>query len=99
MKKLLRPLTGILTAVFLVSCASPYQAQMQAVYNARMTGNMSESEYRARMNDLHVADAGWQQQTANNAATAAAIIGVAALGVAVANDNCHYGYRHGGYCH
>ena len=94
MKKLLRPLGLLLTAVFLVSCASPYQAQMQAVHNAYASGNMSESEYRQRMNDLSIADAGWQQQNAN-AATAAAVVGVAALGIAAAHDHHHHGYYHG----
>ena len=105
MKKLIRPIAGILTALFVVSCASPYQAQMQAVQNAYASGNMSESEYRQRMNDLYIADAGWQQQNANNATTAAAV-GVAALGVAaIANNNDHHhhhynnGYWHNGHWH
>jgi hypothetical protein len=94
MKKVLRPVAALLVAAFFSACVSPYQAQMQAVHNAYATGNMSEAEYRARMNDLSVADAGWQQENAN-AATTAAVVGAAAIGVAALSDHNHH--HHHGY--
>lgn len=87
MKKLLRPV-AVLLAAFLVGCASPYQAQMQALHHAYMAGNVSDREYRNQMTQLQMADAGWQQQNANTA-TAAAVIGVAAIGTAALLDNDH----------
>lgn len=94
MKKILRPLVAVVMAAMLVSCASPYQAQMQALHNAYVAGNISDAEYRREMTHLQMNDAAWQQNNAN-AATTAAVVGVAALGVAaIADDHHHHHHYH-----
>jgi hypothetical protein len=95
MKKLLRPLAGLLTALMLVSCASPYQAEMGALHHAYMNGQVSRDEYDREMARLHVNDAGWQQANANNVATGVAI-GAVALGTAalLSDDHHHHRYYH-----
>jgi hypothetical protein len=104
MKKLIRPLTAVLTAALLVSCASPYQAQMGALHNAYMNGQISQTEYNREMARLQVNDAGWQQQNSNDVATGVAV-GAVALGAAaiLANDDHHhhryYHRRHRPYRH
>lgn len=90
MKKLLR--TGILLFAALASaCTSPYQAQMGALNQAYAAGMVAPSDYQRQMTGLSMADAGWQQANAN-AATTAAVVGIAALGTAAiisaADDDC-----------
>ena len=94
MKKLLRPLTALLVAALLTSCTSPYQAQMGALHQAYSRGDMSEYEYRQEMTRLQINDAGWQQNQAN-AATTAAVVGAVALGaVALSNNNNNRHHHH-----
>ena len=90
MKKLFR--TGILLfAALATACTSPYQAQMGALNQAYAAGMVAPSEYNRQMSSLAMADAGWQQANAN-AATTAAVVGIAALGTAAiisaADDDC-----------
>jgi len=97
--KSLRFFTAVITAVALASCASPYQAQMGALHQAYMSGQVSPNEYDREMTRLRVNDAGWQQNNANNVAAGLAI-GAVALGTAaiLADDHHHhYGHYHRGY--
>ena len=98
MKKLLRPLAVLIAAAFLGACVSPYQAQMNGLHNAYMAGNVSEHDYQAQMTQLQMADAAWQQNTAN-AATTAAVVGVAAIGTAALLDDHHHHHYHYGHGH
>ncbi len=106
MKNFLRPVALLCAASMLVSCASPYQAQMGALNQAYANGQISRAEYDREMTRLQVNDAGYQQQNANTAtavAVGAAAIGAAAI-IANNNDNHHnhyyyrrpYHHHHGG---
>jgi hypothetical protein len=97
MKKFLRPVSALCIAALLVSCTSPYQAQMGALHNAYMRGDVSEDVYRNEMTRLQIGDAGWQQNQAN-AATTAAVVGAVAIGAAaISNNNSHRHHHHHGY--
>jgi len=98
MKKFLRPVAVLCVAAFLSACVSPYQAQMNALHHAYVAGEVSESEYRRGMRDLSIADAGWQQEAAN-AATTAAVVGAAAIGTAALIDHHHWHGHHGHWHH
>jgi len=95
MKKFLRPVALLCAAAFLGACVSPYQAQMGALHNAYMNGQMSQDEYNREMTRLQVNDAGYQQQAANTATAVA--VGAAALGAAaiISNNNGHHHHHHG----
>ena len=106
MKNFIRPVALLCAASMLVSCASPYQAQMGALNQAYSNGQISRAEYDREMTRLQVNDAGYQQQNANTAtavAVGAAAIGAAAI-IANNNDNHHnhyysrrpYHHHHGG---
>jgi hypothetical protein len=98
--KPLRLIAAATVAAVLASCASPYQAQMGALHQAYMNGQISPDEYNREMARLQVNDAGWQQANANNVAAGVAI-GAVALGTAaiLADDghHHHHGHYHGGY--
>ena len=99
MKKFLRPIAVLCAAALLGACVSPYRAQMGALHNAYLRGDVSPEEYRREMTHLQISDAGWQQQNAN-AATTAAVVGVAAIGTAALLNNSHHHSRwHDGRWH
>jgi hypothetical protein len=99
MKKFLRPVAFLTTAALFASCTSPYQAQMGALHNAYVRGDVSEYEYRQEMTRMQIGDAGWQQNQAN-AATTAALVGAVAIGAAaISHNNRHRHYRHYNYGH
>ena len=100
--KRLRILTALITSALLVSCASPYQAQMNSLHQSYMAGQISKRNYNRQMAQLQANDAGWQQQNANNVATGVAIGAVALGTAAIINNNNHHGYYghgHGYYGH
>jgi len=94
MKKILRPVALLSIVAFLGACASPYQAQMGALHNAYMNGQISREEYDREMTRLQVNDAGYQQQSANTATALA--VGAAAIGAAaiISNNNGHHHHHH-----
>ena len=99
MKKLLRPVSLLCAAALLVSCTSPYQAQMNALNQAYAAGQVSPDEYQREMTRMRINDAGWQQTNSNNVATGVAV-GAVALGAAaiLSSDDDHYhNHYHGGY--
>ena len=97
--KRLRFLTALITSALLVSCASPYQAQMSSLYNSYMAGQISQREYNREMARLQANDAGWQQQQANDVAMGVGIAAVALGTAAIIDNNSHHGhyYGHGHY--
>ena len=100
--KRLRFLTALITSALLVSCASPYQAQMSSLYNSYMAGQISQREYNREMARLQANDAGWQQQQANDVAMGVGIAAVALGTAAIINNNNHYhghGHYHGHHGH
>ena len=46
----------LLSAFFLVSCASPYQPQAQALQQAYINGEISTNDYHARLTELQALD-------------------------------------------
>jgi len=100
MRTFLRPVAVLCIAALLGACASPYQAQMAALHNARLAGDVSDYEYRQEMARLRYYDAGWQQQQANDLATAAVITGVAAVALGSHGHHHHHrGHWHRGHWH
>lgn len=95
MKRLLRPLAALCIGALLVSCTSPYQAQMGSLHQAYMAGQVSPQDYDREMARLRVNDAGWQQNNANNVATGVAV-GALALGTAAILSDSHH-HHHGYY--
>ena len=97
MKKSFRFVGLLSVAALLGACVSPYQAQMGALHNAYMNGQVSRTEYDREMTRLQVNDAGYQQQSANTATAVA--VGAVALGAAaiIANNNDGYHHRHHRY--
>lgn len=97
MKKLFRPVAVLCLAAFFGACVSPYQAQMGALHNAYMNGQMSQEEYNREMTRLQINDAGYQQQAANTATAVA--VGAAAIGAAaiIANNNDGHHHHHHRY--
>ena len=95
MKQQFKRAAAIGLALILGACASPYQAQMNALYNSYQAGNISDYEYRQEMHRLQMNDAAWQQNNAN-AATTAAVVGVAAIGAAalLSDDDHHHHHHH-----
>jgi len=92
MKKLLRPAALLCVAALLGACASPYQAQMGALHNAYMNGQVSRAEYDREMTRLQIDDAGYQQQSANTATAVA--VGAAAIGAAaIISNNSHHNHH------
>ena len=82
------------------------QAQMGALHQAYMTGQVSQDDYQREMTRLRVNDAGWQQANANNVATGLAVGAVALGTAAILSDSDshrhhhHYnGHYHGGGGH
>ena len=46
---------------FIAACASPYHSQAKALQEAYQNGNISTSDYHARMNELQALDLQWRQ--------------------------------------
>ena len=61
----MKTLIIILTALLLLGCASPYQGQLDGLNAAYQRGDISASDYQARVNELIALDLQRRQAISN----------------------------------